>query len=332
MKHCFNVTKRRMLKFGVLSVFCAASPMLAPVAHADWKPTQYITYIVPFAPGGLTDVAARMMAKGIGDKTGWNIVVSNKAGANANLGAAEAARAKPDGTTWLAITMTHAVNKTLFGEKAGYDVEEDFVPVAKIASSAIMVVVPENSPVKTLQDLIDTAQKKTLNVGSSGTGTPPHIAMALFQDLTGTKMTHVPYKGGAPSMVDLIGGQLDVVFSNYPESLPYVQQGKLRAIAVTSDQRAPAVPDVPTTAEAGLPGLKVDNFTGLLAPKGTDPALVREISDRVVKVVGDKAIGEQLVKLGFIPDPMGSDQFKTYLNEQIQALSKTIKDADIKVN
>lgn len=332
MKHCFNATKRRILKLGVLSVFCVASPIVATVAHADWKPSQYITYIVPFAPGGLTDVAARMMAKGIGDKTGWNIVVSNKAGANANLGAAEVARAKPDGTTWLAITMTHAVNKTLFAEKAGYDIEEDFVPVAKIASSAIMVVVPENSPIKTLQDLIDTAKKKNLNVGSSGTGTPPHIAMALFQELTKSNMTHVPYKGGAPSMIDLIGGQLDVVFSNYPESLPYVQQGKLRAIAVTSDKRAEAVPDVPTTAEAGLPGLKVDNFTGLLAPKGTDPALVKKVSDSVAQVVGDKAMSDQLIKLGFIPDAMGSDQFKAYLHEQVKALSKTIKDADIKVN
>lgn len=332
MKHRFTATKRSILKFGVLSLFCTATTIVAPAAQADWKPEQFITYIVPFAPGGLTDVAARMIAKGVGDQTGWNIVVSNKAGANANLGASEAARSKPDGTKWLAITMTHAVNKTLFGETAGYDIENDFVPVAKIASSAIMVVVPENSPIKTLQDLIDTAKKKTLNVGSSGTGTPPHIAMALFQDLTKTKMTHVPYKGGAPSMVDLIGGQLDVVFSNYPESLSYVQQGKLRALAVTSEKRASAVPDVPTTAEAGLPGLRVDNFTGLLVPKGTDPAVVKQISERVNSAVEDKAMGEQLVKLGFIPDPMGSDQFKTYLNQQIESLAKTIKNANIKIN
>lgn len=332
MKHRHIATKRSILKLGLLSLLGACATIVVPAAQADWKPDQYITYIVPFAPGGLTDVAARMVAKGVGDKTGWNIVVNNKAGANANLGATEAARAKPDGNTWLAITMTHAVNKTLFGKSAGYDIESDFVPVAKIASSAIMVVVPQNSPIKTLQDLIDTAKKKTLNVGSSGTGTPPHIAMALFQDLTKTKMTHVPYKGGAPSMVDLIGGQLDVVFSNYPESLSYVQQGKLRALAVTSDKRAAAVPDVPTTAEAGLPGLKVDNFTGLLAPKGTDPALVKEISEKVTSVVGEKAMGEQLVKLGFIPDPMGPDEFKTYLHDQIGKLAKVIKDANIKVN
>ncbi len=332
MKHRHNATKRSILKLAVLSLFCAGTAIVVPAAQAEWKPDQYITYIVPFAPGGLTDVAARMVAKGVGDKTGWNIVVNNKAGANANLGASEAARAKPDGTTWLAITMTHAVNKTLFGQKAGYDIEKDFVPVAKIASSAIMVVVPQDSPIKTLQDLIDTAKTKTLNVGSSGTGTPPHIAMALFQDLTKTQMTHIPYKGGAPSMIDLIGGQLDVVFSNYPESLPYVQQGKLRALALTADKRSAAVPDVPTTAEAGMPKLMVDNFTGLLAPKGTDPALIKQISEQVTSVVGDKAMGEQLIKLGFIPDPMGPDQFKTYLHDQIGKLAKTIKDADIKVN
>ncbi|HBP28409.1 MAG TPA: ABC transporter substrate-binding protein [Advenella kashmirensis] len=332
MKHRHTATKRSILKFALLSLFCTGTTIVAPAAQAEFKPNQYITYIVPFAPGGLTDVAARMVAKGVGDKTGWNIVVNNKAGANGNLGPAEAARAKPDGNTWLAITMTHAVNITLFGPKAGYDIEKDFVPVAKIASSAIMVVVPQNSPINTLQDLIDTAKKKTLNVGSSGTGTPPHIAMALFQDLTKTKMTHVPYKGGAPSMVDLIGGQIDVVFSNYPESLAYVQQGKLRALAITSEKRAAAVPDVPTTAEAGLPGLMVDNFTGLMAPKGTDPALVKEISDKVTAVVGEKAMGDQLIKLGFIPDPMGPDQFKTYLHDQIEKLAKTIKDANIKVN
>ena len=332
MKHRHFAGKRSILKLGLLSLFCMGTTAVIPAAQAEFKPDPYVTYIVPFAPGGLTDVAARLVAKGVGDKTGWNIVVNNKAGANANLGATEAARAKPDGNTWLAITMTHAVNKTLFGPKAGYDVEKDFVPIAKIASSAIMVVVPQNSPIKSLKDLIDTAKKKTLNVGSSGTGTPPHIAMALFQDLTKTKMTHIPYKGGAPSMVDLIGGQLDVVFSNYPESLPYVQQGKLRALTVTSDKRAEAVPDVPTSAEAGLPGLKVDNFTGLLAPKGTDPALVKEISEKVASVVKEKAMSEQLVKLGFIPDPLGPDEFKTYLHEQIEKLAKTIKDANIKVN
>lgn len=332
MKHRHIAAKRSILKLGIFSLLCIGSTMVAPAAQAEWKPDQYITYIVPFAPGGLTDVAARMVAKGVGDKTGWNVVVTNKAGANGNLGPSEAARAKPDGNTWLAITMTHAVNKTLFAEKAGYDIEKDFVPVAKIASSAIMVVVPQNSPIKTLQDLIDTAKKKTLNVGSSGTGTPPHIAAALFQELTKTKMTHVPYKGGAPSMVDLIGGQIDVVFSNYPESLAYVQQGKLRALAITSEKRAVAVPDVPTTEEAGLPDLKVDNFTGLMAPKGTDPAIVKEVSEKVGDVVKEKAMSEQLVKLGFIPDPMGPDEFKTYLHDQIEKLAKTIKDANIKVN
>src|SRR5690606_41392826 len=134
-------------------------------------------------------------------------------------------------------------------------------------------------------------------------------------------MTHNAYKVGAQSMIDLIGGQLDVVFSNYPESLPYVQQGKLRELALTANKRYAAVPDVPTTAEAGLPKLMVDNFTGLMAPKGTDPALVKEISDKVTAVVGEKAMGEQLIKLGFIPDPMGPDQFKTYLHDQIEKLA-----------
>ena len=331
MKHRYIATKCNLLKFGILSIVCAGSVALS-TAQAAWKPDNYISYIVPFAPGGLTDVAARLVAKGVGDKTGWNIVVNNKAGANANLGATEAARAKPDGQTWLAITMTHAVNKTLFGKQAGYDVETDFIPVAKIASSAIMVVVPKDSPIKSLQDLIDTAKKKTLNVGSSGTGTPPHIAMALFQELTKTKMTHVPYKGGAPSMIDLIGGQLDVVFSNYPESLPYVQQGKLRALALTAPTRAAAVPDVPTAKEAGLPDLQVDNFTGLLVPKGTDPALVKQISDNVAAVLKEPAVKDSLLKLGFVPDPMDPEQFKAYLHEQIGKLAQTIKAANIKIN
>jgi tripartite-type tricarboxylate transporter receptor subunit TctC len=309
------------------------TPFSKALAQGGQWPSRPINYVVPFPPGGLTDVAARQVAKSVGTAENWNIVVENKPGGSGNIGAAFAARADHDGCTWLAITMTHAVNATLFAGKAGYDLMKDLVPLAGLASSSMMVVVNAKSNIKTLADLTAAAKAKpgALSAGSSGNGSPPHLTLALYEQITGTKLLHVPYKGGAPSLTDLIGGQLDVIFSNYPESLSYVKNGQLRALAVSTKERMPDLPDVPTVAEAGLPDLIVENFTGVMAPSGTDPKLVERIGAAIVKQISQPGMEKTLRQLGFIPRPRGPGEFKQYLAGEVARWAKTIHQANIQV-
>ena len=299
------------------------------LAQSGTWPEKPINYVVPFPPGGLTDVAARQVAKALTTADNWNVVVENKPGGSANIGAAYVARAQPDGYTWLAITMSHAANATLFAGKAGYDLLKDLTPLAGIASSAMMVVVNAKSPIKTMEELTAAAKAKSLSAGSSGNGTPPHLTMALYQRLTGTKLLHVPYKGGAPSLTDLIGGQLDVVFSNYPESLAHVKSGALRALAVTGRERSPDLPDVPTVSEVGLKDLVVENFTGVMGPARMPAELVDRIGNAIVAQVSQPAMKKQLAQLGFTAQPRGPAAFKTYLSSEVERWSKIIKEADI---
>lgn len=309
----------------------ALGPWSRGLAAAQEWPQRPISYVVPFSPGGLTDVAARQTAQALASAQGWNVVVENKPGGSANIGASLVARANADGYTWLAITMTHAANATLFAGKAGYDVKKDLVPLAGLASSAMMVVVPAKSPIRSLQELAHAAKGGSLSAGSSGNGTPPHLTLALYQKLTGNSLLHVPYKGGAPSLTDLIGGQLDVIFSNYPESLPHVKSGTLRALAVSTRERSPDLPDVPTVAEAGLPDLVVENFTGVLAPAGLPQDLVLRIGGAIEQEMARPAMQESLRRLGFVPRPRGPVAFKQYLDAEIDRWGTIIREANIQV-
>ncbi|OZI19637.1 ABC transporter substrate-binding protein [Bordetella genomosp. 9] len=318
---------------GAAGVALAVPSFRTYAQGGDKWPAKPINYVVPFPPGGLTDVAARQVAKAISSSDGWNVVVENKPGGSANIGAAFVSRAEPDGYTWLAMTMSHAANATLFKGKAGYDLMTDLVPLAGLASSPMMIVVNPKSDIKTLADLTKAAKARpgSLSAGSSGNGTPPHLTLALYQQLTGTKLLHVPYKGGAPSLTDLIGGQLDVIFSNYPESLAYVKGGQLRALAVTTKERSPDLPNVPTVAEAGMPDLIVENFTGVMVPAHTDPKLVERIGKAIEKQVRQPEMQKTLTQLGFIPRPRGPAEFKQYLAGEVARWARTIQEANIQV-
>jgi len=242
-----------------------------------------IRYVVPFPPGGLTDVMARSVGQALGERWKLNVVIDNRPGGGGQIGADAVAKAPPDGYTLLAITLTHAANVTLFPH-APYNFAKDLKPVALLAGSPMLIVVPATSKVKTFADLVAAAKGGKLNAGSSGNGTPPHLTLALFNDLAKTEIQHVPYKGGAPSITDLIGGQLDVIFSNFPESIAHVKSGKLRALAIANAARHPAVPDVPTTTEAGMPALLVENWTAMMVPSSTPDAIVQRLSAEVVIV------------------------------------------------
>ncbi len=314
----------------------AATALLAlafPAVAQDYpKPGSTIRYVVPFPPGGLTDVMARLVGQQLGERWKVNVVVDNKAGAGGMIGAAEVAKAAPDGYTLLAITMTHAVNATLFKGKAPYDFQKDLKPVALLAGSPMLVVVPAASPIKDFKDLMAQSKARTLNAGSSGNGTPPHLTLALFNQLNGSSIQHVPYKGGAPSMTDLIGGQLDVVFSNFPESIAHVKGGKLRALAIASAQRHPLVPDVPTTAEAGMAGLAVENWTAIMAPAGTPDAIVEKIGAEVVKIMATPDIQERAKTQGFRVDARGPREFAPFVQSEVERWARIIDAAKIRAD
>ncbi|MEP6791968.1 MAG: tripartite tricarboxylate transporter substrate-binding protein, partial [Ramlibacter sp.] len=276
--------ERRRIVFGAAGAAMAGLPALATAQAVFPKPGTNIRYVVPFAPGGLTDMMARIVGQQLSEAWKVPVVVENKAGGNAQIGAEQVAKGPSDGSQILAITLTHAANVSLF-PKAPYSLMRDLRPVALLAGSPMLVVVPANSPIKDFRDLIAVSKTKQLNAGSSGNGTPPHLTMALFNDLNKTQMTHVPYKGGAPSLTDLIGGQLDVIFSNFPESAAHVKGGKLRALAICGLGRHAQFPDVPTAFESGMPGLFVENWTAAMAPSRTPDAIVERYSREMIKIM-----------------------------------------------
>jgi tripartite-type tricarboxylate transporter receptor subunit TctC len=326
-----------MSRRGLLAtIACAAiaPPAFAPPAFAqsaaDYpKAGATLRYVVPFPPGGLTDVMARQVGQHIGEAWKVNVVVDNKPGGGAQIGAAEVAKAAGDGQTLLAITLAHAANVSLFKGRAGYDFQKDLKPVALLAGSPMVVVVPAASPVKDLKDLAARAKAAPMNAGSSGNGTPPHLTLELFNDLAGVQIQHVPYKGGAPSLTDLIGGQLDVIFSNLPESAAHIRSGKLRALAVTTAQRHPMLPDVPTTAEAGQPKLLVENWTGMMVPASTPDAIVVRLSAEVLKIMATPDMQDKAKAQGFRVDARGPDAFAPFLKDEIDRWAKLIAGAKI---
>ncbi len=307
----------------------AALAPFAALAQDYPKPGATIRYVVPFPPGGLTDVMARQVGEQLGKRWNVGVVIDNKPGGGGMIGADVVAKAAPDGNTILAITMTHAANATLFKGKAPYDFQKDLKPVALLAGSPMLIVVPTASPVKDLKQLTALARTKALNAGSSGNGTPPHLTLALFNQLTGSTIQHVPYKGGAPSMTDLIGGQLDVIFSNFPESIAHVKSGKLRALAIASHARHPALPDVPTTAEAGLPELVVENWTAIMAPAGMPDAAVNKLGNEAVAIMKSPEMAEKAAAQGFRVDARPAAEFAPFASAEVERWAKVITAAKI---
>lgn len=319
--------KRRELVLSGAALLGGANLVHAQTAGFP-KPGSTLRYIVPFAPGGLTDTMARTVAQKLTEAWKVSVVVENKAGGNAQIGAEQVAKSTPDGSSLLAITLTHAANVGLF-PSAPYSFTKDLRPVALLAGSPMLVVVPAASPVKDFKDLIRVAKTSQLNAGSSGNGTPPHLTMALFNELNKSQMTHIPYRGGAPSMTDLIGGQLDVIFSNFPESIAHVKGGKLRAIALCSPARHPMLPDVPTTLEAGMPGLLVENWTGAMIQAKTPDDIVEQYSREMIKIMYTPEVEERAKQQGFSVTPKGAQDFGAFLKTEIDRWSRIIKTAKI---
>lgn len=319
--------KRREIVLATAGAALAAVPAWG-LAQSFPKPGATIKYVVPFPPGGLTDVMARTVAQKLSEAWKVSMIVENKAGGNAQIGAEQVAKSTPDGSSLLAITLAHAANVALF-PNAAYSFTKDLRPVALLAGSPMLVVVPAGSPLKDFRDLITVSRSRQLNAGSSGNGTPPHLTMALFNDLNKTQMTHVPYRGGAPSMTDLIGGQLDVIFSNFPESIAHVKGGRLRALAICSLSRHPMLPDVPTAMEAGMPGLFVENWTAAMIQAKTPDAIVDRYSREMIKIMFSADVEERARQQGFRVTPKGAADFSVFLKNEIDRWSRIIRTAKI---
>ncbi|MDO9708022.1 Bug family tripartite tricarboxylate transporter substrate binding protein [Paracraurococcus lichenis] len=286
-----------------------AAPLLllgAPARAQDY-PERTVRLIVPFTPAGQTDIISRLVAQRLQQDWGKPVVVENRPGANAQLGADAVAKAAPDGHTLLAITLTHAVNTSLFPH-ASYDFLRDLQTLTLLGSLPLVVVVRAGAPWEDLPALVAAVRGGArLNVGSSGSGSPPHLGLELFRRATGAaeRLTHVPYRGGAPSVTDLVAGNLDLLVSNLPECIGQVQAGRLRALAVTADARHPLLPEVPTATEAGLPQLRITSWTAIQAPSGLPEPLAGRIAAAIRQTLTDPGLRGRAAELGF--DLVGLD-------------------------
>ena len=323
-----------MKRRGFLSATSASAIVVALPRHAFAQayPNKPIKFVVGFAPGGATDVVGRLMAKKIGDALGQPIIIENRAGGSSNIGAEAVARSAPDGYTFYVCAITSAINVSLF-PKLPFDFAKDFEPVALFAKVPNILVVHPSVPAKSLKELIDYARTNPgkLSYASSGSGTSIHMCGELFKMLAKVDLVHIPYKGSAPAMTDMIGGQVQVMFDNMPSALPHVKAGKLRALAVTSAQRSPSAPDVPTMGEAGLAGFDVQSWFGLVAPKGTPREIIARLNSESVKALGTADIKERFMDLGAVPGPMSAEALGDFIRAEITRWAEVVKASGAKV-
>ncbi|PPE66225.1 tripartite tricarboxylate transporter substrate binding protein [Caldimonas caldifontis] len=318
-----SLSKRPTLKLLAGAALLAVSGGL--FAQANY-PTKPVRVVVGFAAGGTTDVIARLVAQKLSESMGQQFIIENRAGAGSNLGAQAVARADADGYTLYASSVANTINMSLFA-KPGYDFANGMDAVALFAKVPNLLVVHPSVPVKNVQEYIAYAKANPGKVtfASSGNGSSIHLSGELFKQMTGVDMTHVPYRGSAPAISDLIGGQVQSMFDNMPSALPHVQGGKLRALAVTSAQRSAAAPDVPTLAEAGVPGYDVQSWFGLNAPKGTPKAIVDKLNAEVNKALALPDVQKRLAELGAVASPMSPAAYDKFIKAEVAKWAPVVK-------
>jgi tripartite-type tricarboxylate transporter receptor subunit TctC len=323
---------RTVVRAVALVMLAAAAPLGNAQAPYPSKP---IRIVVPFPAGGTTDILARAVAAKLTETTGQPAVVDNRPGAGGNIGAELVAKSAPDGYTFLMGTVgTHAINPSLYA-KMPYDHVKDFAPVILVAGVPNVLVVNPALPVNSVQELIAyiRANPGKVNFASSGSGTSIHLSGELFKTMTGTQITHVPYKGSAPALQDLVGGQVQIMFDNLPSSLALIKAGKLKALAVTSAERSSALPDVPTVAEAGLPGFEASSWFGLLAPAGTPKEAIAKINGEVAKWLATPEAKEKLASQGAIAAAgLTPDDFAKHIAAETTKWNKVVKESGAKVD
>ena len=319
----------RSIRFAAgLVAVVAASLFAASLAFAQAAyPSKPIRMVVPFPPGGTTDILARAVAQKLTEAWSQQVIVDNRPGAGGNIGSDLVAKAPPDGYTLLMGTVgTHAINPSLYA-RMPYDAQKDFAPVILVAGVPNVLEVNPSLPVHTVQELIAYARANPgkLNFASSGNGTSIHLSGELFKAMTGVKMTHVPYKGSAPALADLVRGQVQLMFDNLPSSLGLIKGGKLRAIAVTSTTRSSALPDVPTIAESGLPGYEASSWFGVLAPARTPPAIIDKLNAAIGAWLASPEAKEKLASQGAVAAGGTPADFARYIASETVKWAKVVK-------
>lgn len=316
-----------------LSSLLLAVALLLPVdsAFAQAYPAKPVRIVVPFAPGGGSDIIARIIAPALTDRLGQQVIVENRPGASTIVGAELVARAQPDGyTLLLALTGMLAINPSLYS-KLPYDPVSSFAPISLIATSPNILVVHPSLPAKNVAQLINLAKAHPgrLNFASSGTGGAPHLAGELFKHLAGIDIVQVPYKGAAPALADVLGGHVSIMFSALPPVLPVVRAGRLRALAVTAAKRSKLVPELPTMAEAGVPGFEVTTWFGMLAPAATDRKIIDRLNADVRLILRDEALIRRFAEQGLETRDSSAADFSAYIKSEMSRWEKIVREAGI---
>lgn len=312
-----------------LLVFFAALAAAAAVS-AQQYPARAIRLIVASSPGSGVDIVSRIMAQRISAGIGQQVIVDNRAGAGANLGAEIAAKSPPDGYTLLMGTPAHAINASLYSG-LNYDILRDFAPVSLVSTGQYVIIVHPSVPAQTAKALIALAKAKpgALAFGSAGPGNSTHLAGELFDSMAGIRMLHVPYKGSGPALVDLMSGQIQVMFANITAGLPHIRTHRVRALAVTGPRRSPQAPDLPTVAEAALPGYAVTSFFGVLAPAGTPAAIIAKLNADIVKAVHAADVQASLAQEGAEAIGSSPEEFGAYIRAEIPRWALAVKTAGL---
>ena len=301
-------------------------------AFAQSWPSRPVHYIVPFPPAGATDILARIVADKITGPLGQPVVVENHPGAAGNVGTEQVAKAPADGYTILQLTVAQSISQTLYA-KLGYNVERDLAPVALIALVPNVMEVNPSVPVNSVQEFIALAKSQPGKIyfASSGSGTSIHMSGEMFKMMTGVDIVHVPYKGSGPALADLVGGQVSVMWDNLPSSMAFIKSGKLRALAVTSASRFPALPDVPTMQEAGVAGFEATAWFGIVAPKATPEPIIRRLNAEVNKALAMPDVKEKLLQQGAEASPESPEEFGAFIHNEVVKWGKVVKASGAKV-
>lgn len=300
------------------------------LGFAQGFPSKPIRFVVPYLPGGTTDLVARTVGEQVAQKLGQPVVIENRPGAGGNIGMDAVAKAAPDGyTVGFGAISTNALNPHLY-RKMAFDPRKDFTAISMLGYSTIVLEVGPNVPVKDVKEFIAYAKKNPgLQFGTAGAGTSMHLAGVMFAQMAGVDLVHVPYKGSVPGITDMIGGHLPAMFDNLPASLPHIQAGKLKALAVAGKHRSPSLPDVPTVAEAGLAGYEVDPWFGLYGPAGMDARVVKVLNDAFVEALSTPAVKDKLVKAGFTPQGSSAQDLEKLTQAEYVRLGKVARQAQM---
>jgi len=306
---------------------------VSAVAHAQKYPERPIRLIVPFSPGGTSDLMGRVVGQRLGEAMGTTVVVDNRGGGGGTIGAALTAQAAPDGYTLLVPHVGLAINETLYAKKQ-YNALKDLAPISLLGETPNAVVVTNSLPAKSMQELLALARKQPgkLTNSSAGVGSAAHLAMALLEYSANVKFTHVPFKGGGPSMIAVVAGQVDFSIPAYPTAVPHLKSGKLRILAVTGAKREPTVPDVPTVAEAGVPGYEFGIWFAMFAPAATPKPIITRLNQEIVKALAAPEMREKLAQTGVNAETSTPEQLGKHLQAEVAKWAKVIKAAGIPIN